>query len=345
MLVSRGLWLDEATSVAEAKMNFGRMLSYLRQSDVHPPLYQVILWLDIRAFGASEFAVRLPSLVFGTALIPVLYGTAKELFNRKTALIAALICTVAPVQVWYSQEARMYPIFMLLGTLAIWSQVRVVRGGSRKAWFAFTVTSAALMWTHYFAALQLVVQQLAFLYLIWQGRNTDAGRTLRNNWIKSIVGLAMLVLPLATFPYGQIHNYGLRDTTTIEANGSVASGAPLYTAISNISSAVIGYHSDNTMTMVNSLWPVAMLLGLAALGRGRTRTTALLGAIIAIPMVTLFVIGLKRNDVFELRYFVTTVPALIMLMSRAITLVTKRDCFARCCAVACGRSARCWFGR
>ena len=47
-------------------------------TDVHPPLHHTLLWLTVRVFGTSEFAVRLPSLIAGVALVPVaLLGRAR----------------------------------------------------------------------------------------------------------------------------------------------------------------------------------------------------------------------------------------------------------------------------
>src|SRR5581483_11538703 len=40
----RSLWLDEATSVAQARLPFGQMLTSLRTTDVQPPLHDAILW-------------------------------------------------------------------------------------------------------------------------------------------------------------------------------------------------------------------------------------------------------------------------------------------------------------
>jgi uncharacterized membrane protein len=324
MMMSRGLWLDEATSVAQAKMDFGRMLSYMRESDVHPPLHQIILWADIRLFGDSEFAVRLPSLVFGTALVPVLYGLGRDMFGRTTGLIAALIGAIGPAAVWYSQEARMYPLFMLLATLTIWAQLRAVRSGSWKAWLAYSIVTSALMWTHYFSALHVMVQQLAFFALMWTKRGTPSLKPLFKGWLRSTLLIILLTAPVLVIPYAQFDNYGNRDTVTLQANGAVEAGAPIYTAISNVASAMLGYHSAETMTQINALWPLGMLAALLALGRGRSRSTMLLAGLVVIPMAVLFVVGLERRDVFELRYFAQAVPALALLIARAITLAARR---------------------
>ncbi|HYU56702.1 MAG TPA: hypothetical protein VEO00_01460, partial [Actinomycetota bacterium] len=65
LLVTRGLWVDEAISVKQAGLPFGTMLDRLAAGDVHPPLHASLLWVTVRVFGDGEFAVRLPSLVAG----------------------------------------------------------------------------------------------------------------------------------------------------------------------------------------------------------------------------------------------------------------------------------------
>ncbi len=166
LVVPRGLWLDEATSVFQAKMGFSEMLTNLRTTDVHPPLYFTVLWGAVRVFGSSEMAVRLPSIVAGLALLPVLYLCGEELYDRRTGLVAAAIGSVSPLLVWYSQEARMYALFMVFAVAAVWLQARAIRRGRTLDWMLYAVVTAALVWTQYFAVLQVLVQQAAFLVVI-----------------------------------------------------------------------------------------------------------------------------------------------------------------------------------
>ena len=84
-----------------------------------------MLWLTIRTFGHSEFAVRLPSLIAGTLVIPVLYELGRELYDRRTGLLAAAFAAVSPLLIWYSQEVRMYEFVTLFGLLALLTQLRV----------------------------------------------------------------------------------------------------------------------------------------------------------------------------------------------------------------------------
>ena len=61
-------------------------------------------------------------MLAGTLLIPLLYALGRDLWDRRTGLVAALLGTVAPFLIWYSQEARMYGLFLLI------EAVRQLRG-------------------------------------------------------------------------------------------------------------------------------------------------------------------------------------------------------------------------
>src|SRR5690606_30919083 len=95
-VMTRGLWVDEAISVAQAQLPLPEMLRELRAGDVHPPLHHLLLWGTTRLFGTSEVAVRLPSLLPGAALVPALFVLGRELYGRRTALVAAAAGAVAP---------------------------------------------------------------------------------------------------------------------------------------------------------------------------------------------------------------------------------------------------------
>ena len=134
MATSRGLWVDEAISVRQAQLPLGTMLADVRDSDVHPPLHHSLLWVTVRVFGTSEFAARLPSLIAGVALVPVMAWTGRLLYDRRTGWVAAVLAAIAPFAVWYSQEARMYSLFMLLAAVAVGAQVRALRHGETRDW-------------------------------------------------------------------------------------------------------------------------------------------------------------------------------------------------------------------
>src|SRR5512142_1227641 len=161
--VPRGVWLDEAITIHQARLSLHDLFQNLYNGDRQPPLYHLTLWAMIRAFGHGEFAVRLPSLIAGTLVIPVLYELGRELYDRRTGLIAAAFAAASPMLIWYSQEVRMYEFATLFGLLALLTQLRVVRSPSFGNWALYILATAGLLWSHYFGLLLIAVQQLIFV--------------------------------------------------------------------------------------------------------------------------------------------------------------------------------------
>jgi dolichyl-phosphate-mannose-protein mannosyltransferase len=333
LLASRSLWLDEATSVSQARVPFGQMLDQLRNGDVHPPLHHSILWVTVRLLGTSELAVRLPSILATVALVPLLYVLGCELYDRRAGLAAAALATVAPFCVWYADEARMYGLFMLFATLALLMQVRAMRHDRRTDWALYAVAAAALVWTQYFGALFVLAQQVGFAAAVWQRRVRVT------HWLAAIAGLALLVAPVVSFAMHQFdvnESSGKGFSAPSQAGASASQNEGLatpsiYSAITNVLWAITGYHSDATMERLGALWPVAMLGALGLLGRGRSRATQLLVACALIPMAGLFVLGQLKPFVFEVRYFCAAVPIALLLMARAATGFTERGAAVVAC--------------
>jgi uncharacterized membrane protein len=319
LIVTRSIWLDEAISIAQAQLPFHEMLARLTQ-DVHPPLHHAVLWLTVRLLGTGELAVRLPSIIAGTLLIPTLYGAGRDLYDRRVGLVAATFGTVAPIAIWYSQEARMYSMFMLFSLVAVWAQVRVLRSGRPGAWIIYSVATAAMIWTQYFALLQVAVQQAAFLVWFWRRRGARWRRILA--WVGSVTVILLLLIPLRPLLESQVQAY-VSNTAGSALPAQAGLGATqqpstlsVYAFIANVIWGLWGYHADTTMAQIVAMWPLGMLLLLVLLGRGYSGMSMLLLSVAAVPALILFGVGEVQRNLFELRYFVGAVPVGLLLIAR-----------------------------
>lgn len=331
LVFTRGLWLDEAISVAAVKLSFGEMIGAIRAGDVHPPLHAAVLWATARALGTGELAVRIPSVVAGTLLVPVLFAAGRELYDRRTGFVAAVLGAAAPLAVWYSQEARMYAMFMLFATISVWMLVRALRRGRPADWLLYAVAVAALLWTHYFAVLLVAVQQVAVALALRRPGEGSGRRRLALGWVLAVAVLAASLWPLAGIVSDQWATYqdrgaGLQPVPA-QAGAEVAGvqGRPsIYGALANGVWALWGYHSDEAMVRLVALWPLGMLGALLLLGRRGSRETKFLVAGTLVPMVVLFLLGLGKRDLFELRYAIAAVPLGALLCARAVTGIRSR---------------------
>lgn len=329
LAITRGIWLDEATSIFQAGLPFGRMLEVLGASDVHPPLHHAILWVTVRLLGDGELAVRLPSVLLGTALVPALYAAGHELWDRRTGLAAAALGAVAPLVVWYSQEARMYALVMLLMVVAVWGQARVLRRGGAGDWAIYTVATVGLLYSHYSTILPVLVQQAFFLTAVLRRRREGGAKRLTVGWIASLDVIVILALPLVGFGLDQFavnegSGRGFEQPSQAGAGVGGRDDPAVYTGLTSLVWGIWGYHSQTTMAALGSLWPLLILLVLALLGRGRSRAGTLLAALVIVPVGGMFALGLAKPFLFELRYFIGAVPLALLLGAHGLVTWARR---------------------
>jgi O-antigen/teichoic acid export membrane protein len=325
LLPTRGIWLDEATSITQAQMPLGDLLHSLRTTDVHPPLHHLILWVLAHVAGTGELVMRAPSIAAGTALVPVLYALGRELYDERAGRLAAGLGVFAPFLVWYSQEARMYGLFMLFASLAMLGQLRALRRNERRDWVLYGVSTVLLLWTQYFAILFTLTQQAVFL--VAARRTHKAGHSVKplaRPWLATSALIGLALLPLASFAADQFasNQASGRGFNSPQQAGHVDAGHTLpgvYSALTNLLWATVGYHSNRVMAALTALWPLVMLGALMMLGRrSQPRSRYVLACALA-PALAMLVIGFEKPFLFEVRYFAATAPLLLVLLARAAT--------------------------
>jgi 4-amino-4-deoxy-L-arabinose transferase-like glycosyltransferase len=217
-LDKQSLWYDEAFSVYLARMDLGEIADRTA-ADIQPPLYYFLLHGWIRLFGDGEPALRSLSVLFGVLAVPLIYGVGRQLFRRRPAgLLAALLLAVSPLHIWYGQETRMYTLLILLCLLSSYLLLLLAarRDGENRGgvvgdvglWLAYTLTSIAALYTHYFALFILAFQAI-YLLMVWGGQGFRPRRLAVGGLISGVaIGLAYLPwLPHLLTRYGADTSY------------------------------------------------------------------------------------------------------------------------------------------
>lgn len=125
-------------------------------AEITPPLFFVLARIA-SWFGHSAEMMRLPSLIAGLLLIPVVYVWGRDIASRSVGLLAATIVAVAPFQLYYSTEARAYAVMMLLVALSTVSLWRAVHTQRILWWVGYALCVAGAMYSHYTAIFTLIV--------------------------------------------------------------------------------------------------------------------------------------------------------------------------------------------
>lgn len=166
LLVARqSVSADElATDWVVSAHGLGGVVSVVHgNAEITPPLFFVLAWLTTR-IGHTPDLLRAPSLIAGTATIPVVYLIGLRSVGRRAALVAAALIAFSPFMIFYATEARGYGLMMFLVALSTLALLRAVDNGGRRWWVLYAACSCGAVYTHYTSVFALA-GQLGWLFI------------------------------------------------------------------------------------------------------------------------------------------------------------------------------------
>ena len=160
-LGEQSLWYDELTTWNRAVIPLDEMFADLFAVRTHTPLY-FLLMRGWAAIGEGELVLRYFSTLWGILGVALIYRLGVLVGGRRVGLIAGFLLAISPFHIWYSQEARMYTMLAALAIFANWCLLMLMRRERRLLWFAYGLTLALVLYTHFLAFL-LPVAHYAYL--------------------------------------------------------------------------------------------------------------------------------------------------------------------------------------
>lgn len=161
-LTKADIWHDEGYTAALVKQPIGDILS-ITITDVHPPLYYIIMHVWQLLFGGSAESLRGFSVVCGVATVALLFFLLQKLFSKKIAVLGTIFAAIGPFLVRYSNEARMYALAALIALAATYVFIQAIDHKKQKCWWLlYGALVAAGIYTQYFLALIIPVH---FIYI------------------------------------------------------------------------------------------------------------------------------------------------------------------------------------
>lgn len=208
-LGAQSLWYDEGVTWYLTRFSLPELVRWTA-ADIQPPLYYLLEWGAVRFFGQTEFALRYLSVVFGVLSVPLMWQMACALLPRRNSAWAAMgFIAIAPLMVYYSQEARMYALLVFQSLLGSWLLWRMAESTpSRHLWqfslpkkegvgkgaiypLAYILVMASALYTHYFAVFLLLAH--AGYWLLVMGVSSLDIR--RSSFVIVFGGIALLFAP------------------------------------------------------------------------------------------------------------------------------------------------------
>ncbi len=314
-LGSQSFWNDEGNSARLSERSFAAILEGTA-SDIHPPLYYLMLrgWRELA--GETEFGLRSLSALAGVLLVAVVGVIAQggrgafvtrhsSLVTRISYLVSLLLAAVSPVLIYYSQETRMYALLALWAALGTWALLNWLAGGGRRWAVAYVALTAAGLYTHYFYP-AVVVGQGVVVWLEWGGRRTRDGRR-RPGSLRRIVGWLGLA-SAAVVLYAPWAPIFLRQ---VGGRGGEQVALPAFLAEAGRWLAL-----GSTAGRGEAVWALLAALALAIMGvavGGRRSAVAL--PLLVVPMTLMVLVG--ATDPAFFKFLLVVVPFLCLLMGLA----------------------------
>lgn len=199
--IPNGFFCDEASNAYDSfsllhtlRDQHGAFLPVFTRSidDYREALYIFITIPFIKIFGLNEFAARIPAAMIGVATVLVLYYLVKECFDRKTALVAALLLAISPWHIQFSRIAFRAILIPLLFCLALLFFIKSFRHSK------FLPISALCfgfsLYTYASARVFVPLFMLGLVIIFW--------RHFWKHWQQTLIALGLFLLifiPLALF--------------------------------------------------------------------------------------------------------------------------------------------------
>lgn len=157
-------WLADGTIPSANSGQASSLPGWLKLSfHDHPPLFFLTQHIFFSIFGDSLFVSRLPSALFGTGFIYLIYLISKKLFKKESAgLISAFVAALSFAHVSLSRLAMMESVLFFFILLNLYCFLKLLE--HRKHWPLFGLTLGLALLTKYIAVF-LIPTYLVFLLI------------------------------------------------------------------------------------------------------------------------------------------------------------------------------------
>jgi mannosyltransferase len=308
-LTVKSFWFDEGVSVGIARLDGYNFLRILWRREGNMSLHYLLLraWLHL---GHSEAFIRSLSVVFGVAAIPAIYFLGRRLFDSQIALTAAALLCVNSYHVRYSQEARSYSLTVFLCILSSLYFLKLLKIRSRRNRFFYILFSALAVYAHFFSGLMLLAHWISMRFL----DPRLVPKETKKVWTPITLAISPVIAFVATTgagPLSWIQRPGLHDLWQLALDLTGNSGpflVFLYAAACWV--AASGNLDWKEKQVVGTPWSCRLLLLWTFF-----------------PMLLVLLVSLAR-PVFLPRYFIFSLPALLLLAASGLARLRSRWIFA-----------------
>lgn len=156
----------EATTVMISRMPINKIIHNCLAWG-HFPTYYIVMHFWIKLFGEGEFSMRFIPVIFGTASIYIIFLISNKILNKKNCLIATFIFAMSPINLYWSQEAKMYNISSFFAIASVLFLLSALENNYIKSWIHYAF-SFLLAFVFSFSSISALAFESLFVFLFYR---------------------------------------------------------------------------------------------------------------------------------------------------------------------------------
>ena len=290
---------DEALAVFVGRGSLPHVLSTVIADRGGAPLHFTLAWFVVH-LGGGLTALRVVSLLFAVASVPLIAVLCSRLADRTIGVVAALLASFTWVSLFHGIYGRMYSLFLFTSALSFIALLVALELGGKKRFALWGLALLATLASHPYAVLVLGAQAL---YVLLRGDRRRA----------ALVTLAVVAVAATPFWWADVvlrGRFGVGVGGGGSQLGSPRSVLHYFWWVSGDFSA--GHHAWST--------PVLLLaaVGLVLLAVRRNRAALLIGCVIVVPAIAFMLARLHASASPEARHLIFALPFFSLLPATAI---------------------------
>ena len=298
------IWADELSSVTHfgafnPPYSPGQVLASLQSySPDQAPLYFILGALWSRISGFSQFALRLPSALFGVLMIAALYRFAADVLDRRTAVVASFLLSTNAFVTLFFHDMRLYTLLMWLAIAhtGLYWRLAFSKAPPRLVWLLFGLSTCVLLYLWNLAAVLFLGLGCHHLLFVRKTRR----------WLAPVAGWCLGALAFTPYLPSLLRGIRFQESNTLNP-------LPAGDVIELLARLLANGFAP-------LLLPVVAAFAFAA---WRSRDSAVIRlAFVALVMISAILMINWRFEVItftRLRYFLFVWPILVMLFAFGLT--------------------------
>jgi len=211
MPLPSGFALDETGTYYIISGSWAQYLDRMALS-IQSPLYTALLWLVFHVFhlaGASEWALRLPSVLSMAVSAVFVFFIARRLIDASAGILATLLFVSMPEVIRLACEARPYATCIALALASVWFFLRWLEHRTALPGILCGFTLALTLYGHPLFGVLGLIYAVLLVQLCWKGDGPPLRQILLAAGVSACLTLPILPYYLNAARQARVYSFAL----------------------------------------------------------------------------------------------------------------------------------------